>query len=96
MLIEGHSKTLLFLRVGDKLYEDLSFLQISEALMSPVAQGMLKYSSKVKDRLVYLAPLATQKAVQVLEAAYFTPWNTAPTHLLSDTKDESFKSGTLI
>lgn len=43
----------------------------------------------LRDRLLHLASSVTMKETQVPEAAYFTPGNTAPIHLLSDTKAES-------
>ena len=89
--LEGYCKIPLFLRVGGKLYKDLSFLYISEVFKCPEVQGMLRHSSKVRDRLLHLASSVTMKETQVLEAAYFTAGNTAPIHLLSDTKAESIK-----
>lgn len=76
----------LLLSVGDKLSEDLHFLHTREVFKSPEVQGMLRHSSKVKDRLLHLTPPATKKEAQVLEAAYLTPENTALIHLLSNTR----------
>lgn len=68
--LESHCKTPLLLRMGAKVYEDLSFFYISEVCKSPEVQICLDIP--LKDRLLHLALLSLRRKYKFWSRLFHT------------------------